>query len=777
MKPSNPNIPVKMDPSGNGGHLPSTEFRAGIPNGFEEEINLRDYLEVILRRKWLVLGVLFMTFVSALIFSLAGQKLYRATGTLEVSMETQRITKFEDVVEQRLRAQEFITTQVALIKSNAVAERVIQSLHLKDHPLVAGDGGKGGGGGLGRLKDFIATSIRSVTRGEGQSAPDAVERLLIADSLEDQRVLKFFHNNLEVSPSRDSMIINVSFISPGRQLSRDAVNRVMMEYIDWKMDQRVDASAKAREYLMKQIDRAKINLEEAEEKQHQFARQAGIVSMDSRLNSVFRQLEDITVALGQAEAELIALRARYEQAVKDGPETLPQVLNSPMINHLKTEYAKLRSEYESLTEIFYEDFPEVRTIRSRMASVEARIAEESGKIFDAIRHEYASAENQFASLQRNMQLKTRQALALNERATQYMIMAREVETNKAIYQSLLERAKEIESMAGVSPSNIQIVDVASLPIFPAKPNVRLNLMLAVILGLMAGLGTAFLVEYFADTITNPDQITERFQVPILGVLPMAATQAGHPVERMFFSDPRSTISEAMRTAKVSIQLSGANANARCIAITSTEPGEGKSMIASNLAQSFAGSGERVLLIDADLRKPSLHHVFSDGGATSDGHGLSSFLAGVVNGKFVAPTGVENLYLIPCGPIPPNPVELLSSGRFEQLLKKAAETFDRVIIDCPPYIGFADILVISRQAGGIILVAAMGEATRNGLRKFYEAMRNVNGTVLGCVINKVNLNQRYGYNSYYKYYNRGREKSCPEPGGERISRTKQMVDAQ
>lgn len=752
MKDDNHNYSVKMDRVGNGGYLPSTELRESIPDGFEEEISLRDYLEVILRRKWLILGVLFVTFVSALIFSLAAQKLYRATGTLEVSMESPRVTKFEDVVEQRLRAQEFVTTQVALLKSNAVAERVIRALHLKDHPLIAGDGEDGGGGGLRRLKELTTAPLRAILRNLGATGRDGSEDQVIARRMEQKKVLKFFHDNLEVTPSRDSMIINVSFISPSRELSRDAVNRVMLEYIDWKMDQRVDSSAKAREYLMKQIERAKIHLEQAEEAQHRFARQAGIVSMDSRLNSVFRQLEDINAALGQAEAELVTRKTRYEQAVADGPAGLPQVLDSPMINQLKTEYARLHSEYESLVEIFHEDFPEVRTIKTRMASIEARIGDEAGKIFDAIRHEFVSAENRFASLQRILEEKTRQALELNERATQYLIMAREVETNKAIYQSLLERAKEIESMAGVSPANIQVVDTAPLPVFPAKPNVRLNLVLAIVLGLMAGLGTAFLVEYFADTITNPDQITERFRMPVLGVLPLAAARAEQPVERIFFSDPRSTLSEAMRTTKVSIQLSGANASARCIAITSTEPGEGKSMIASNLAQSFAGSGERVLLIDADLRKPTLHKVFPDIAATHNGHGLSSFLAGVVSGRFVAPTGVENLYLVPSGPIPPNPVELLSSPRFGLLLKKATRKFDRVIVDCPPHIGFADILVISQQAGGMILVAGMGESTCNGLRKFKEAMRNVNGTVLGCIINKVNLNQRYGYKSYYKYYN-------------------------
>jgi polysaccharide biosynthesis transport protein len=740
------NVPAKIDKARSGKYLPSTEFRESIPNGLEEEIDLRDYIEVILRRKWLVLGILFFIFMSTLIFSLSAKKLYRATGTIEVSTESQKVTKFEDVVSEGLRSQEFIATQVSLLKSNAVAERVIQATNLKDHPVIAGDDDKDESFSIEGIKTYIKTFIRSVFQKDNENTPSS---MLITENIENKKILDFFQRNIEVIPNRNSMIINVSFISPNRQLSQDVVNHLMEEFVAWKMDQRMDSSGKARQYLMKQIERAKINLEEAEEKQHLFARQAGIVSMDSRLNNVFRQLEDINAALGQAEADLISKETLYEQAVKDGPESLPQVLNSQMINELKKEYAKLRSEYENLTEIFHEDYPDVKAIKSRMNSIDERVTNESGKIFNSLRHEYLSAKNRFDVLQKNMEEKKQMALELNERATQYTIMSREVETNKAIYQSLLERAKEIESMAGISPSNIQVVDKALLPIFPAKPNVRRNLLLAIVVGIMAGVGVAFLIEYFSDTITNPDQIMERFQIPILGVLPLETSSKDYPVEQVFINDPRSAMSEAFRTSRVSIQLSGSGSNARCIGITSTTQGEGKTTTASNLAQTFAGAGEKVLLIDADLRKPRLHKIFKT--TTNNGHGLSSFLAGVVHKDFIIKTNIDNLYLITSGPIPPNPVELLASNRFSQLLKKSARMFDRIIIDGPPHLGFADVLILSRQVGGMILVSSIGETTREGLRHFKKSMHNVQGTILGCIVNKINLTQRYGYRSYYKYY--------------------------
>jgi polysaccharide biosynthesis transport protein len=748
MIKDNANIPARVDQANVGSHLPSTDFRESIPNNIEEEIDLRDYIEVILRRKWLLLGVLFFIFMSTLIFSLSSKKLYRATGTIEVSTESQKVTKFEDVVSEGLRSQEFIATQVSLLKSTAVADRVIQAINLKDHPVIVGDDDDTNDFfSVAGINANIKSFIRSIFEKDNENIPN---RMLINESIEDKKILDFFQRNLEVTPNRNSMIINVSFISPSRQLSQDVVNHLMEEFVAWKMDQRMDSSGKARQYLMKQIDRAKINLEEAEEKQHQFARQAGIVSMDSRLNNVFRQLEDINASLGQAEADLISKETLYEQALKDGPESLPQVLNNQMINELKKEHAKLQSEYENLIEIFHEDYPDVKTIKSRMNSIDERVTSESGKIFNSIRHEYLSARNRFEVLQKNMEEKKQLALELNERATQYTIMSREVETNKAIYQSLLERAKEIESMAGISPSNIQVVDTASLPIFPAKPNVRRNMLLAIVVGLMAGLGVAFLIEYFSDTITNPDQIMERFQIPILGVLPLEMSPKDYPVEQIFTHDPRSPMAEAFRTSRVSIELSGSGSNSRCIGITSTTQGEGKSTTASNLAQTFAGAGEKVLLIDADLRKPRLHKIFQTATA-NNGHGLSSFLAGVVHKDFIKKTDIDNLYLITSGPIPPNPVELLASDRFSQLLKKSAMKFDRIIIDGPPHLGFADVLVLSRKVGGMILVSSIGETTRDGLRHFKKSMHNVQGTILGCIVNKINLTQRYGYRSYYKYY--------------------------
>ncbi len=731
--------PANYDP-----HLPATELREQIP-GWEndEEIHLRDYLYVIIRRKWLIISILALCFITTLIFTLASTKIYKATAVIEVTEKTPQVTKFEEVVVAEAKTREFYETQMALLFSQTLIERVVEKLNLMKNPIVVAilfD--KDNLGIVAGIKEVIKSFLPK------DSSP-VTHPLLTRETLRKQALYKYVSDNLEAKPSRNSMLITVSFSSPSRELSKELVNTLVQEFIAWQMDKKLEASQMARDFLMKQIDRSKINLEKTEEQLNRFAKQAGIVSLNAKLNSIYRQLEELNSSLALAEADLIAKKAIYNQAAKDGPSNLPQVLGSNVVGSLKEQYAQLQSEYEDLTTTFHEEYPEVKNLKARMQTFASRIKNEEEKIFQSIKIEYQTALNKTEAMEARVERQKQMAMDLNERATQYTIMAREVNINKAIYQSLLERAKEIESMVGVSSSNIHIIDYASLPIFPFKPKVKQNLLLAIVVGFLAGLGCAFLVEYFADAITNPDQIPERFQIPILGVVPLAKSNRC-PIEKLFISDPRAPLSEAIRTSKASIQLSGADTNSKSFLITSTIPEEGKTTVAVNLAMSFAAAGEKVVLIDADFRKPRIHKIFNikNGG---NGHGLSSFLAGLTDRMKLCGSEVENLYVIPCGPIPPNPVELLASKRFKKLLNQLAAKCNRIILDGPPHKAFADTLVLSQQVGGIVLVSCIGETSYEALGHFKKGMNNVNGVILGCIVNKINTAKKYGYGSYYKYY--------------------------
>jgi capsular exopolysaccharide synthesis family protein len=709
----------------------------------EEEIQLRDYLDVVVRRKWLIMTVLALTFLSTLIFTLASTKIYEASSIIEVNQETPQVTKFEEVLASKVQAREFYETQVELLTSRGLINRLIDELDLINHAVITETVFDSGRFSVGRriidFFKFFSKDMADVKNGA----------VVSQDFIRRQKVVKYVSENLSATPSRKSMLIDVSFRSPDRQLSQLVVNTLVEDFIKWKMEQRLEASSIAQDFLMLQIDRAKINLEKAEEQLNYFGKKAGIVSMDAKMNSVYRHMEELNTAIAAAEADLIVKKSTYQQAVRSGNANLPRVLENELITSLKDKYAELSVSYEDLKTTFHDDYPKARMMKARLDRMAEMIKSEETSIILAIKNEYESAQQVFEATQKRIEHQKKLVLDLNDRGTQYSIMAREVETNQAIYQSLLQRAKEIESMVGVSSSNIQIVSRADLPLIALKPNVKLNLLLSLVIGFLSGIGCAFLAEYFADTVTNPTEISDRFHIPLLGTIPHANPD-DNGLEKMFLHHPWAPFSEAIRSSRVSVQLSGPENHSKCFLVTSTLPSEGKTTLAINLALSFATAGEKTVLIDADLRKPRLHEVFKLKHQVN-GNGLSSFLADVSDKLKTFDKYHKNLKIIPSGPVPPNPAELLASKRFKVLLEALLCSHDRIILDGPPHIGFADTLILSRCVGGIVLVSSIGETNREAIGRFKKSMKNVNGTVLGCIVNKVDYSKKYGYGKYYKAY--------------------------
>ncbi len=728
-----------------GSNLPSVDVRDPIPD-FEDSADIRDYLEVILRRKWLVLTFLVGVFLTSLVVSLSMKPVFKASGRIELSPRAPKVTKFEDVQASQVQSREIIQTQVKLLQSSTLAMRVLKKMNMlvppskNDQPKARGL--------IQRLEKSLATSTRFDKVEEKK--PDAS----LVTLQREKGLQGWFRAGLEVQPERDTTLVGIAFNSTDPAQAANAVNTLIQEFISWQMDKKIDAAETAKQQLEKQLEVGRIQLEKAETNLNAFAQKAGIVSLSSNLNLVYYQLEEVNKALTAAQTERMSKEALYLQSQKSGVSTLPAAVDSPMIQKLRTDYIGMLGQYQEMLMVFKDDYPKQKTLKAHIQDIEKQIGDEENRILSSIRNDYLTSLKKEQTLQEEAESKKTLALELNDRATQYKVLEREVETSKLIHQSLLERSKEIDANVGTELGNIQVVEYATLPLAPYKPDVRRNLLLSIVIGLVGGIGLSFFLEYLDNTVKRIDEIPERFHIPILGVLPLANPDEILELDSLVRTKPKSGFSESIRTAKVSIQLSSSvDQPPKTLLITSTTASEGKTTITANLAQAFVSTDEKILLIDADLRRPRMHKIFSNGKGNKQ-RGLSQLLSGMCKvGEAIQKTEVPNLFFMPAGPIPPNPAELLASNRMKELLKTLAERFDRVILDAPPAVGFADVLVLSNYVDGVILVSILGNTHREALRMFRRSIYNVRGNLLGCLVNKLNVGHHLGgyYYKYYKYY--------------------------
>lgn len=730
-----------------GQYLPSTEVRELAPE-FKDEIDLRDLLDTLIRRKSAILVCLLCCFSAVALYTFTVTPQFKAKGVMKVSAQSDNLTKFDNVESTALKTMEFQQTQVKLLQSEQLASRVIARMDLSNNPSFNRAAKQPSGEAQAKgLFDTLKTFIRPEEDKDTLSLlnEEAQTQIVVDQSLER------FHNLFTVSPVRNSELIEVSFNAVSPVLAAEITNTVMDEFINMHMDSKLKSSSDAGKFLEKQIEAAKIKLEKSELELQAFAKKIGIVSLDPKSNPIMRQLEELNDALAKARANRIAQEARYQQNLSVESGNHFKMVENELIQNLRNQHVTLLSEYQQLGTTFKPGYPKMLQLKARMDEIESQIQAEKQAIIDSIKNDYETAlktENYLAV--RTEEQKTR-AMELEEKATQYKIYDREVETNKSIYNSLLQRSKEIEATVGASVTNIQVVDSARPPLYPFKPRVALNLALGLVLGLFGGVGLAFVLEFFDNTIKNPDEMTDRFGIPVLGLIPYdkVAIDNRKYMALKFFTDPRSPVAEAFRTTMTSVRLSVADNPPKTILMTSILPGAGKSSLSCNACLSYLSEDERCLLIDVDLRKPSLHHVFKEG---MRGKGLSSVLSGMAKlSEVIMPTDYPGLDFISSGPLPPNPAELLSSKRMRQLLTIVARDYDRVILDGPPYQGFAEILVLSNMVDGVILISVEGNTPREGVKHFRRAVTNVGGRILGTIINK--SGRKKGYSSYsgYKYY--------------------------
>jgi capsular exopolysaccharide synthesis family protein len=676
-------------------------------------LDLASLLRTISNWRWLILGAIALGLLGAIIVTLLTTPMYRSWVTLEVNPPTVEIMDEQ----QRERSSsgvtnwDYVVTQVGLLRSRSIAERAAQDLNLPNNKAFVGEGG------------------------------DAASRLDRATSL--------VAGGLNVEAPEEGQLIKFSFDAESPQLSASIANQLAESFINSNLQRRFEASAYARNFLEKQIAKTRTDLEKSERQLVAYAQSQGIINTGSGeagstptdANSI--QGESL-IALNKALAEATARRVAAEGAYRSGVAVGATADVTTSTQQLRQTRATLEAEYQDKRTMMKPDHPDMLSLRSRIDELDRQIAREAAQASsghnNTLLAEYRGALAAESALRGRVEGLKGSVLNLRGRSIQYNIFQREVDTNRSLYDALLQRYKEVGVAGGVGTSPVSIVDRADPPGGPYKPNLLLNLVLGLGLGLLSGMAAAIALEFLYDTIKTRDDVRHKLGLACLGAIPKTAGQESFIEE---LKNPRSIVSEAYSAVVASLRFSTEAGLPKTLVVTSTRAGEGKSSSALAVAQNFARRGASVLLIDSDLRKPAFK-------AASDKIGLTRLLTSDDEAarSHVVRTQFPDLWLMPSGPLPPNPADLLSTGRFQEVLREVTEHFDIVIVDAPPVLGLADSLLLASVAGNVMFVVESGK-TRT--KAAVEALRMVGGTgahILGATLTKSAEDMGgYGYKAY------------------------------
>lgn len=722
----------------------------GYDDNEDDDINVKEYLCVLLRRKWLILACLIISVVIATIKTLTTVPLYRASATIEIKPDVPNITSFEDLLQaERTNDYDYYQTQFSLIKSRTLGHLVLQSLKEKQNKRAEPEHATGNM--EGKVSGLIR-SFKSLVSKESKAptTPRNIPKANSSNKISDSEVYGFL-SGIGVGPVGNTRLARVSYVSSDPQYAALATNTIIDVYIEWILQRRIDTSKSAREFLQTQLDQVKAKIERAEEELSGFAKTVDIISLDKDIDLNYKQLVELTDALSELETDKLKKQAIIKD-VKDGNYAyLPEVISNPRVQELSSSYATLRAEYDNLSAIYGPNFPDIKKVQSQMASVQGQLKSTLAKIAESIKRDYENTVKKEEILKAKVVEKKSRSSELNEQAIQYRILEREVETNKSIYSELLQKLKETEVTSAIRETNVQVVDYSSVPKSPFVPNMRTNLLYSIMVGLMIGCFISFGIEFFSTKIRDEEEIKRKFpHVPYLGSVPMAEEADVNKLERIVYTNPRSVVSEAFRVIRTSILYSSADHPPKALLVTSPQPIEGKTTSASNLALSMIQSNLNVVLIDADLRKPRLHKLYSSNGNST---GLSTYLVGKgALENIITQTDITGLDFISSGPIPPNPAELLGSKKMKELIDNLSEKYEHVIIDGAPVAAFADSRLLSRLVDGVLIVTSVGITQINVLKSSIEEIRKVRGRIIGTIVNRLDSTRdKYKYKYYYYYY--------------------------
>jgi capsular exopolysaccharide synthesis family protein len=688
----------------------------------EREIHLRDYLKTLYKRKYTVLTFFVIVFVVVLIGALSTTPVYEATTKVLIEkIELYNMSMASGGGPYFMPYDpEFYDTQLHLIKSTAVAQKVVNKLSLEN-----------------AYESYFKDSKKNFPK----------------DKPKTDILAEIIRNGIVVTPVKNTKIVNISYLSTNPEFAVLVANSVAEAYIEEMLEMRMSFSRHAIAWMTEKAEGEKTKLEKSEKSLQEYMRFHDIVTIQDKIALTPEKLTALNEQLISAEAKRKELELRYSQIMKVNPkdaDTIPAIASDPTFQSLRNQIMNAEQNIQELSKKYGKKHPSMIKAEEELKNLIHKKNQEISRIIASIKNEYELARANEVNLRGAMSSTKTEAINLNEKYIQYGVLARESETNKQLYDALMKGVKEQSLTGELQNIRIWVVEKAKKPGSPVKPRKMLNVLLGIMVGLFGGGGLAFFFEYLDNTIKSPEEIESRLGQSVLGVVPLFEPKEGD-IEQIIMNEPQAVIAENYKSIRTAILLSSANKPPQNLLITSMGPEEGKTVTSTNLAITIAQSEYTVLLVDSDLRKPRIHKIFG----IENTKGLSTYLAGASPDINISSGPIKNLSILPSGPLPPNPSELLGSNKMYQLMKALNEKFDIIIWDSPPLMTVTDSFILSRILDGTIIVTRAGKTTyeivRRGLRSLKGRREgDIQSHVLGIVINALDLKKSDYY--YYRYYN-------------------------
>jgi capsular exopolysaccharide synthesis family protein len=717
-----------------------------------------EYLRVLYKRRWVAIPGFLLIFLTGAIDSVRTVPIYEARTQLLIEKDARRATSLNSVLEERTTWYEddFYPTQQRILQSRMLAENTVDALHAKVRPeqVPAGPSFSLSIGGLWRA---ASSGVRSLFAAPAPPTREAREN---ADAAARAAAVGRFLGGLNVVPIRNSRLVDLKFRSPDPEYATWAVNELAKQYIQQSIRYRHGASIEASEYLQQQLDEQRKKVESADRRLQDYKVQHNAVSVDDKQNIVAQKYNDLSQQLTTAKIELMSREAEYQGLTKlrasgGAMDSYPSIAGDELVVKLKTDIAAIEAQRAAMASTWGPKSDEMKQIDQRLATAKTQLDDAVAKKVLGIQTERERASMNVASLESALRSHGAEVLGLNSKALEYNALEREAESERKLYDTLLQRTNEIGVSQDFKGTNIQVIDTAQVPGAPVLPQVRRDLMTAAAGGIGLALLLAFVFEYFDSRVKSPEEIKAHFGLPFLGIVPVSPEGEGG-VAPLLEADQPGAFGEAIRSLRTGVLFSSADEGSRALIVTSTGPSEGKTVIASNLAITLARAGQRTIVVDADMRRPRLHAAVNRGQEP----GLSNVLVGDTSlADATTQTAVANLWVLPAGHIPPNPAELLGSHRFADLMKDLKSKYDWIIIDAPPVMPVTDSAVLAHSAGSVLFVIGSEMTPRQTALTAVEQLRSVNAKFVGAVLNRVNVERHsYYYRAYYrkeygKYYQR------------------------